>query len=54
MEPNTQLCGIPDKSIRKTLSVPFVCTACFLRFEYESTKVTVSSDKKICMKFCSK
>ena len=45
MGPNIELCGIPDKSICKTLSVPFIFTSCFLLFKYECTKVTASSDK---------
>ena len=45
MEPNIEPCGVPDKSISKRLSVPFIFTACFVRFKYECTKVTASSDK---------
>ena len=29
---HVELCGIPDKSIWKTLSVSFIFTLCFLRF----------------------
>ena len=45
MGPNIELCGIPDKSIWKTLSVPFIFTSYILRFKYVYTKITVSSDK---------
>ena len=32
MGPNVEPYGIPDKSILKTLSVPFLHPPCFLRF----------------------
>ena len=54
MGPNIEPCGIPDKSIWKTLSVSFIFTPYFLRFKYEFTKVTASSDKPCTMKFYSK
>ena len=37
MGPNIEPCGIPDKSIWKALSVPFIFTPCFPRFKYEYT-----------------
>ena len=45
MGPNIESCGIPDKSVWKTLSVSFNFTRCFLHFKYECTKVTTSPDK---------
>ena len=33
MGPNIEPCGIPDKSIWKTLSVSFIFTSCFLHFK---------------------
>ena len=44
MGPNIKPCGIHDKSVSKTLSVSFIFTPCFLRFKYEHTKATASSD----------
>ena len=44
MGPNIEPCGIPGKSIWKTLSVSFILTPRFLPFKYEYTKVTASSD----------
>ena len=41
---NIEFCGVPGKKIRKTLSVSFIFTPCFLRFTYECTKVTASSE----------
>ena len=43
--PNVEPCGIPDKKIWKTLSVPIIFTPCLIRFKYECTKVTATSDK---------
>ena len=40
-------CGIPDRSVWKTLSVPFIFTPCFLSFKYECTKNTASSDNDV-------
>ena len=45
MGSNIEPCGIPDKSIRKKLSVLFLFTSCFPYFKYECTKVTASFDK---------
>ena len=45
MGPNVEPCGIPDKSNSKTLSSSFVFLPSFLRFKYECTKVTASSEK---------
>ena len=45
MEFNIEPCGIPDKSIGKTLSVPFIFTPCSLCFQYECAKVPASFDK---------
>ena len=53
MGPNIEPCGIPDKTIRKTLSVSFIFTSSFPRFKYECTKVTASSDKPYARRFAA-
>ena len=53
MGPNIEPCGIPDKSVWKTLSVSFIFTSCFLRFKYECTKVNASSDKSYAWSFAA-
>ena len=53
MGPNIEVCGVPDKSIWKALSVPFIFTPRFVRFKYEYTKVTESSDKTYAWSFAA-
>ena len=51
--PDVESYAILDESIWKTLSVSFSFTACFLRFEYECTKVTESSGKQYAWSFAA-
>ena len=53
MGPNIEPCGIPNKSIWKTLSVPFIVSPCFLRFKYQCAKVTASFDKLYAWRFAA-
>ena len=53
MGPNIDPCGIPDRSIWKTLSMSFIFTPYFLHFKYECTKVTASSDKPYAWSFAA-
>ena len=53
MGPNKEPCGIPGKSIWKTLSVSFIFTPRFLPFKYEYTKVTASSDQPYAWSFAT-
>ena len=45
MGPYVEPCSMRDKSIWKILSGSFIFTPSCLRFKYECTKVTTSSDK---------